>query len=103
MSSAEVFEAVMLVCFGLAWPLATLRMLQSRSAQGRGLGFTLIILAGYLAGVLSKLLGMHAGTSLPPVFWLYVLNSASVGANAALQWHFARRPAPRPAAAAAAV
>jgi hypothetical protein len=94
MSSADVFEAIMLICFGLAWPLATLKMLRCKSAQGRNLGFTLIILGGYLAGVASKLLGLHWGTGLPPVFWLYVLNSLSVGVNAALQWHFARHAAP---------
>jgi hypothetical protein len=70
-------------------------MLQSRSVQGRGLVFTLVILAGYLAGVVSKLLAMHDGASLPPVFWLYVLNSVSVGANASLQWHLGRSPAPQ--------
>src|SRR5450759_2054347 len=99
MSSADVFEAIMLICFGLAWPLATLKMLRCKSAQGRNLGFTLIILGGYLAGVGSKLLGLHWDASLPPVFWLYVLNSLSVAGNAALQWHFARHAAPRAAPA----
>jgi hypothetical protein len=101
MHSPVVFEALMLICFGLAWPLATLRMLRSGRADGRGLGFTLVILAGYLAGVMSKLLGLHDGTGLPPVFWLYVLNSLSVGVNAALQWRYTRRavlPQPLPSA-----
>jgi len=93
MNSPEILEAVMLVCFGLAWPLATLRMLHSGRAEGRGIGFTLVILAGYLAGVLSKLLATPAGTALPPVFWLYLLNCVSVGAKAMLQWHFGRCPA----------
>ncbi|MGZ3196818.1 MAG: hypothetical protein ACXU60_06935 [Croceibacterium sp.] len=99
MTSPDIFEGLMLICFGLAWPLATLKMLRCRSAQGRNLGFTLIILGGYLAGVASKLLGLHWDAGPPPVFWLYVLNSLSVGVNAALQWHFARRAVPRVAAA----
>ena len=90
MNSSEILEALMLVCFGLAWPMATLRLLRSGSAEGRRLGFTLVILCGYLAGALSKLLGTPASAGLPPVFWLYLLNTLSVGANAALQWHFRR-------------
>ena len=88
----------MLLCFGLAWPLATLKRLRCKSAQGRNLGFTFIILGGYLAGVVSKLLGLHSGASLPPVFWLYVLDSLSVGVNAALQsaLRSARRASRRP-------
>jgi hypothetical protein len=58
---------------------------------------TLVILAGCFAGVLSKLLAGPSGASLPPVFWLYLLNSVSVGANAAL--HFTRHLAPRAAPA----
>jgi hypothetical protein len=102
MNSPEILEAVMLVCFGLAWPMAALKMLHSGRADGRALGFTLVILVGYLAGALSKLLAAQAGASLQPVFWLYLLNTFSVGANAALQWHFSRRPAPRPSAPAVA-
>ena len=99
MSSPDICEGVMLVCFGLAWPLATLKMLRCKSAQGRNLGFTFIILGGYVAGVASKLLALHSGAGLPPVFWLYLLNSLSVGVNAVLQWHFARHAAPRAAPA----
>jgi hypothetical protein len=93
MRSSEILESLMLVFFGLAWPIATLRLLRSGRAEGRGLGFTLVILCGYLAGALSKLSGDSSGAGLPPVFWLYVLTTLSVGADAKLQWHFTRRPA----------
>lgn len=103
MHSPVVFEALMLACFGRAWPLATLGMLRSGLAEGRGLGFTLVVLAGYLAGylagVMSTRAGLHEGAGLPPVFWPYVLNSLSVAANAALQWrcmHRAALPQPLP-------
>lgn len=96
MNSPEIFEAVMLVCFGLAWPIAALSMLRTGRAEGRGVGFTLVILLGYVAGALSKLLATHAGAALQPVAWLYLLNIVSVGANAALQWRFTRNPVPQP-------
>jgi hypothetical protein len=91
MTTAYVLEAAMLICFGLAWPVANLRMLQTRRAMGKGLPFTLLILTGYVAGASAKLVLTSDGTPLAPVFWLYVLNAISVATNLALQWHFGRR------------
>jgi hypothetical protein len=83
-------EAAMLLCFGLAWPVANLRMWRSRRAEGKGLPFTLIILCGYLAGAAAKLVLAAYGHGLAPVFWLYVLNTISVAINLALQWQLGR-------------
>lgn len=86
-----VLEATMLVCFGLAWPLANLRMLRTGRPEGKGLAFTLVILFGYAAGAGAKLLHLAAGRPLEPVFWLYALNATSVSLNLLLQWRLARR------------
>jgi hypothetical protein len=95
MHTPQVLEAAMLICFGLAWPLANLRMLRSGHVQGKGAGFTAIILAGYVFGALCKVSLALEGAGLAPVFWLYLLNTVSVGTNLALQWHFGRRAATR--------
>jgi hypothetical protein len=92
---AMLLEAVMLICFGVAWPLANLRMLRSGRAEGKGMAFTAIILCGYIAGALAKLAWATAAHTLPLVFWLYVLNTVSVGGNLLLQWRLgSRRNAP---------
>jgi hypothetical protein len=92
MASAPVLlEALMLTCFGLAWPMANLRMLRTGQAEGKGLGFTLIIFCGYLAGAAAKIALATVTTPLAPVFWLYALNATSVGLNLVLQWHFGRQ------------
>jgi len=83
---ATMLEAVMLMCFGTAWPLANLRMLRSGKVEGKGMGFTAIILCGYVAGALAKLALVASGHALPTVFWLYLLNTLSVGCNLLLQW-----------------
>ena len=94
MNIPMLFEATMLLCFGLAWPLATMRMLRTGRAEGKGIGFTLIIWFGYLAGAVSKLTAAHVpGVPLAPVFWLYLLNTISVGINGWLQWYLQRRAA----------
>ena len=90
---ATLLEGTMLICFGVAWPLANLRMLRSGRAEGKGLVFTAIILCGYVADALAKLALSSHGHTLPPVFWLYALNTVSVGGNLLLQWRLRRRPA----------
>ena len=88
---ATLLEAAMLICFGVAWPLANLRMIRSGHVEGKGKAFTVIILCGYVAGALAKLALATSGHTLPPVFWLYVLNTVSVGLNVVLQWQLGRR------------
>jgi hypothetical protein len=83
-------EVLMLFCFGVAWPVANLRMLRQRRAEGMGTPSTLCILVGYAAGATAKWLSIEQGTTIPVVFWLYVANGVSVGINVALQWHFGR-------------
>jgi hypothetical protein len=85
---AQAFEALMLVCFGLAWRINALPMLRSGQPQGKGLCFTLIVWRGYVSGMVAKLLWtVGAGAALPPVFWLHVLNTVTVGFNL---WLYAR-------------
>jgi hypothetical protein len=92
MNTPMLLEAAMLLCFGLAWPIATMKMLRTGRAEGKGLGFTAIIWTGYVAGAASKLVALEAGDApLAPVFWLYLLNSATVGCNGWLQWYLPRR------------
>jgi len=94
MTTPLLLEAVMLLCFGLAWPFSTLRMLRTGRPEGKGLAFTTIIWTGYLCGATAKLLIAGAtDTAVAPVFWLYLLNSFTVGTNGALQWYLPRRAA----------
>ena len=73
------FEILMLVCFGAAWPVSIAKSYRTRKNGGKSLLFLLVILAGYAAGI------AHKALYRPDfVVWLYVLNAAMVGADAAL-------------------
>jgi hypothetical protein len=50
----SVFELVMLLCFGTAWPFSIHKSIVSHSVKGKSLAFLLIVWIGYLAGVLHK-------------------------------------------------
>jgi|GEM_PF-227868 len=56
MSDISFFEAVMLICFGLAWPLNIIKSLRTKSTQGKSVLFLIVILIGYVAGITHKLL-----------------------------------------------
>ena len=44
-----------------------------------------------LAGLGAKVCVACGGGGLAPIFWLYLLNTGSVAANLALQWHYGHR------------
>ncbi|MBP7095643.1 MAG: hypothetical protein KBC36_06095 [Spirochaetia bacterium] len=75
----SVFEVIMLLCFGAAWPFSIARSLKSRSTGGKSLVFLLIVIAGYAAGIVHKVL-----YSKDFVLWMYAFNMLMVATDAAL-------------------
>jgi hypothetical protein len=87
----SVFEIIMLLCFGAAWPVSISKSLKTKSNGGKSLVFLLIIIVGYCAGITHKLL-------YKPDFvvWLYALNATMVSIDAALWIRNRRLEAARP-------
>ena len=53
----QLFEMVMLICFGLSWPISVYKSLTSHSTQGKSLVFMIAIIIGYLSGITGKIVG----------------------------------------------
>ncbi len=70
----------MVLCFGVSWPVSIVKSWRCRTAKGKSPVFLSFILAGYLCGVIWKLL---AG-SVTYVFWFYALNLMMVSADLCL-------------------
>ncbi len=70
------FEIVMLICFGAAWPFSIYRSWVSRSTRGKSLLFMLIVMCGYVAGMLHK-----AVFNYDLVIFLYGLNFLMVSVD----------------------
>lgn len=51
----EIFEVAMLLCFGASWPVAVVKAYRSRTARGVSIFSSLLILSGYLFGIIYKL------------------------------------------------
>lgn len=73
----EVCETIMLICFGLSWPISLIKNIKSKTAKGMNLQFTLLIIFGYVAGITAKILGGQFNF----VFAMYILNIVVVSCN----------------------
>ena len=51
---AQIFEVLMLLCFGISWPFNIAKSWKSRTAKGKSLIFELCIVVGYLCGIAGK-------------------------------------------------
>lgn len=72
----SIFEIIMLLCFGAAWPFSIYKSYKSKSINGKSFLFLLIVLLGYISGILHKLF-----YNFDNVIYLYVLNMIMVGAD----------------------
>ncbi len=82
----DILEALMILCFGISWPLSIVRSYRSRSTKGKSLFFEFFIWIGYVFGIVRKFILWYeagaAGTTLDWLFYLswffYVLNIVEI-------------------------
>lgn len=51
---SSFFEIAMLVCFGFSWPVNVVKAYKARTAKSTSLPFILLIITGYIAGIIAK-------------------------------------------------
>src|SRR5690554_3953863 len=93
---SELLETLMVVSFGISWPMSILKSWTSRTAKGKSLFFLAMILFGYGCGVGAKL----TGGQITYVLFFYVLNFVMVSTDMVL--YFRNRRLDRMAASACA-
>ena len=79
-----IFEFLMLCCFGFSWPFSIAKSIRTKSSKGKSLAFMLLIVLGYVFGIVHKLL-----YSRNWVIWAYVALLVLVCTDIAL--YFANR------------
>ncbi len=84
---AIIFESIMLICFGISWPISVWKSYTSRSTKGKSIIFTSAIIIGYLAGITGKLISGNINY----VVALYLLNLCFVSIDFALYFVNKRR------------
>ena len=84
---AEILEIVMILSFGASWPLNVRKSYRARTTQGKSLAFLVLIFAGYIAGIASKLCNDSYMAEFDRkwyVLFFYVLNLCMVAVDMAL-------------------
>ena len=62
---ASILETLMVVCFGVSWPINLTKALKSRSTKGISIIFYYLVLFGYLLGIAGKVFQIAAYAPAP--------------------------------------
>jgi hypothetical protein len=71
----------MLLCFGAAWPFSIIKSYKSRSVAGKSPYFLIVVIIGYISGIINKLL-----YSNDIIMYLYILNLLMVATDLAIYY-----------------
>ena len=82
------FEAVMLVCFGLSWPVSSAKALRTHRVAGKSPVFMILIMIGYACGM-----GYKLTSNFDWVTGLYVLNMVMVAIDLGLYYRYSQATA----------
>ncbi|MBF0473557.1 MAG: hypothetical protein HQK91_08180 [Nitrospirae bacterium] len=71
--NSKIFEIIMLLCFGFAWPVSIYKSYKAKDNAGKSVLFLFIVFIGYLSGIAHKVF-YHFDF----VVYLYILNGLMV-------------------------
>ena len=77
----SIFEALMLLSFGAAWPVQIYKSYTSKKTAGKSVMFLYIVIFGYLCGITHKIL-----YSRDIVMILYIINLLMVSTDILLYY-----------------
>jgi hypothetical protein len=80
----QIFEAIMLICFGIGWPVSVIKTLRTKVVTGKSPLFMGIVWLGYLSGICHKIF-----VAPDWVICLYILNIVMISVDLALYFRFA--------------
>ena len=84
----SIFEAIMLICFGISWPISIVKTIRTKHAAGKSPLFMSIVIVGYISGITHK--WVHARDW---IILLYIFNFVMVAIDLALYQYFTAREA----------
>ena len=80
----DFLEIAMVLSFGVSWPLNAMKAYKARTAKGTSIAFLLLIIFGYVCGIISKFLNpvyMAAFGEKWYTLVFYILNLIVVSIN----------------------
>ena len=80
------FEGIMLVCFGVSWPISIVKSIRVKRVEGKSPLFMGVVCLGYVSGIIHKII-----YSLDWIILLYGLNMAMILIDLFLYSHYNRK------------
>ena len=85
MNNFSVFEVLMLLCFAISWPISIVKALRTKIVIGKSPVFMMLIIVGYVFGIIHKILYNN-----DLVTWLWVFNTLLVSFDLILYFYYHR-------------
>ena len=76
----QIFEFIMMLCFGVSWPLSVYKSYKARTATDKSFMFLVAIEIGYISGIMGKFVTGNVNY----VLIMYLINFVMVTADIAL-------------------
>ena len=76
-----ILEFLMLICFCISWPFSIVKSYRSKSTSGKSLCFMLLIIAGYVFGIVHKIVNGFDWVS-----WAWMAGLLLVCTDMVLYW-----------------
>ena len=84
---AEFFELLMVLCFGISWPISIMKTLKTKSHVGKSPLFIGLIVFGYICGIIGKIVNV-ANNPLNYVFIFYCINLCMTSFDLFLHFYY---------------
>ena len=84
MSVPQLCEIAMLCLFGCSWPFNIAKALRAKTAKGKSVGFELLVIIGYIIGLIGKLYAYRQTGNLAYSTWFYIADILMVSVDLAL-------------------
>jgi len=85
----SIFEIVMLLCFGVSWPVSIAKALRTKLVAGKSPVFMGLIIVGYACGIVHKVLYNPDWVTL-----LYAVNAGMVAVDMYLYFRYSAEKRP---------
>lgn len=79
----SIWEILMLLCFAFSWPISILRALRTKIVIGKSPVFMIIIIIGYVFGIVHKVLHNY-----DLVTYLYLMNLIIVATDLSIYFRY---------------
>ena len=91
---AEILETLLLISFGISWPISIRKSWVSRTAKGKSLLFEVFLLVGYAFGIARKVVEYTQMDKSGFLFFLsfafYIINFCAISVDVSLYFRNAK-------------